>query len=29
LKRVIVAHGDIIADDAAQVLGRIAKDLAP
>ncbi len=28
LKRVIVAHGDIIADDPAQVLGRIAKDLA-
>jgi hypothetical protein len=28
LKRVIVAHGEIIANDAAQVLGRIAKDLA-
>ena len=28
LRRVIVAHGDIIANDAAQVLGRIAKDLA-
>jgi len=28
LKRVIVSHGDIIATDAAQVLDRIAKDLA-
>jgi hypothetical protein len=28
LKRVIIAHGDIIANDAAHVLGRIAKDLA-
>jgi hypothetical protein len=28
LKRVIIAHGDIIANDAALVLGRIARDLA-
>jgi len=28
LKRVIIAHGDIIANDAAHVLARIAKDLA-
>ncbi len=28
LKRVIISHGDIIGDDAARVLGRIAHDLA-
>lgn len=28
LKRVIVSHGSIIANDAAHVLGRIAEDLA-
>ncbi len=28
LKRVVVAHGAIIANDAAHALGRIAKDLA-
>lgn len=28
LKRVIISHGDIITKDSAQVLGRIAKDLA-
>jgi hypothetical protein len=28
LKRVIIAHGDIIADDPPGVLGRIAQDLA-
>lgn len=28
LKRVIISHGDIITEDSAQVLGRIAKDLA-
>jgi hypothetical protein len=28
LKRVIISHGDIIADDPAHVLGRIAKNLA-
>jgi hypothetical protein len=28
LKRVIIAHGDIIVNDAAHILGRIANDLA-
>ena len=28
LKRVIISHGNIIANDAASVLGRIAKELA-
>jgi hypothetical protein len=28
LKRIIISHGSIIPDDAAQVLGRIAHDLA-
>ena len=28
LKRVIISHGAIITEDSAQVLGRIAKDLA-
>ena len=28
LKRIIIAHGDIIANDAAHILGRIAHDLA-
>jgi hypothetical protein len=28
LRRVIISHGDIIADDPAHVLGRIADDLA-
>ena len=28
LKRVIISHGEIIANDAAHALGRIAKDPA-
>jgi hypothetical protein len=28
LKRVVIAHGNIIANDAARVLGRVAADLA-
>ena len=28
LKRVVIAHGDIIANDAARALDRVAKDLA-